>query len=306
VPVRLSRSAAQSQIGERRRQRSLGLLQELNRERRDFVGITLAGSMFLYALVQLTATWKQELVFPGYVLAAFLKIALLLTMVSFGVLVRHAAIVRREAQNELIDLIILLRSNLKHEISDQLKTIDAEVAKLSTVIAEKEVETLVASSAKSLEVARSFFDDWPNQLRPMRVDMVQLLSERQITVIGLDETLSYEVIAPPLFITWALARLCQNAIQAGATAVSAILERGADAQQNPIVLVRLANNGPPVPSRGLFKRPHGTWIARHLLDLLDGKLELDRINGDMAEGFKLELPLADLRRVKDHDASLGR
>ncbi|HWZ43463.1 MAG TPA: hypothetical protein VNW97_08290 [Candidatus Saccharimonadales bacterium] len=269
----------------------LGLLREMNRAQRDIVGLVSAGSMLLYAAVQLGGIWGQ-LVFPQYFLSALLKIALLLTMLTFGALVKHGVAVRREERRDLVDLLIGLNSVLKHDLKQPLKPLDFRVALLVEKLAAVDRD-LTIPVRNAVTSAEDFFKDWPEGLNPKPVDLKEFLTERRFTLNSSEGDDRYLVVAPPLFLQWAFDRLRENGEKASEERrVTVELEHGFNERKEPIILARVANSGAPIPQdTKLFQKPHGTWVARHLLELIEGKLELES-TGPRKTVFRIELPTA--------------
>ncbi|HEY6351413.1 MAG TPA: ATP-binding protein [Candidatus Angelobacter sp.] len=282
----------------------LGLLRELNRERVEFSGMILAMSMLFYGAVQLTSL-KDDLFFWGYILAAFLKFALMLTMRSFGGLVHQSFLVRRETQSdqrrEFADVLLSLGWALRHELSRPLAALDLRVAQVALRVPESKTDLneALANTRKSVE---AFFDRWPGRLRSKPIDLKETLSE-----LGLAARLStngpYEVVAPTFLLICAINRLRENALKSGAREIQ--VELGQDRHS---VWLRIANDGPPIPPEAkLFEKPHGTWVAKQLVQLVDGNLQLES-NGPNGAVFRVDLPHASKParpEVQGYDMALG-
>jgi hypothetical protein len=270
----------------------LGLLRELNRERREFVGLASAYSMLFYGAVQLTA-YREELFFVGYILAVFLKFALILTMFSFGTMVKNAAIARRDARREerkdFTDLLIALNSTLRHDLSQPLKSLDLNVAGLVDAVPAPS-DDLLCDARQAITCAREFFDRWPEGLQAKYLSLSDFFRRRRVKLKEVSDNDSYSVWVPPLFLKWAVARLRENVSAGGATDITVSLEHGLNEGKESGVIARMSNKGIPIPQNvELFKKPHGTWVARYLMQLAGGNIELES-TGPHETVFRIELP----------------
>jgi hypothetical protein len=273
----------------------LGLLRELNRERREFVGMASGVSMLFYGAVQLTSL-KNELFFDGYVLAALLKFALLLTILSFGTMIRQTSLTRREGRREergdLVELLIALNSTLSHDLTKPLEPLDPLVELLANKASIN--PDLTRKVRDALKTAENFFNDWPEGLNPKRISVRALVTTRKFSPKLTTSDDLYEAHVPPLFLEWALDRLRENATKAGARELTITLDRAMNKRKESVVVVRVENDGLPIqPDANLWEKPHGTWVARHLLDLVGGTLELES-TGAQATIFRIELPAAGI------------
>ncbi|HKQ08692.1 MAG TPA: hypothetical protein VJ464_26460 [Blastocatellia bacterium] len=266
----------------------LGLLRELNRERREFVGLASAVSMLFYGAVQLTA-YREELFFDGYILAILLKFALILTMFSFGTMVKNAAIARQEERRDVTDLLIALSSTLRHDLRQPLTSLDLNVARLSYALHAPSDE-LLSPTRKAIKYARDYFNHWPERLKATPLILNDFFKERQFKLNKASENDPYIAWVPPLFLEWAVDRLRENGEAAEAPDIYIDLKEGHNEGNESAVIVRMINNGPPIPPNiMLFKKPNGTWVARYLMQLAGGNLELESSNKD-GTVFRIELP----------------
>lgn len=258
----------------------LGLLRELNRERREFVGLASAWSMIFYGLVQLGAIWPQFF-FEYYLLAIPLKIALFLTMYSFGELIEQTVHARREGLESALDLLIAVKSDLRHEILDPFNDVRGIVLKLAQRVRGQERVELEEHISRALLSIKAFFDSWEEGLTKTPVNLQELLTHLKVNQLRSSDG-HYVVMAPMFFLTCAISRLRENAYKFGARDITAELSGDLNS-----VSLRIANDGDAIPpDLPLFKRPHGTWIAEYLLELLDGRLALESRDPPV---FRLEL-----------------
>lgn len=266
----------------------LGLLRELNRERREFLGLASAFSMLFYGVVQLTGI-RPELFFDGYILAVILKFALILTMFSFGTMVKNAAIARREERRDFTDLLIALNSTLRHDLKQPLKSLEISVARLVNA-APKLSDDLRCDAQEAITRARDFFSRWPERLKATPLSLSYFFRERQLKLSADSDNDSYSAWVPPLFLEWAVDRLHENASAAGAKKIIIRLGHGLNEGKESTVIARMSNNGPRILHPGdLFKKPNGTWVARYLMQLAGGTLILESSNDDTTV-FRIELP----------------
>ena len=266
----------------------LGLLRELNRERREFVGLASAFSMLFYGVIQLTGI-RPELFFDGYILAALLKFALVLTMLSFGAMVKNATIARRDERREFTDLLIALNSTLRHDLIQPLKSLDLNVAGLVDAVPELS-DDLLCDARKAITRARDFFNRWPERLKATPLILSDFFKGRQFKLNEGSDNDSYSAWVPPLFLEWAVDRLRENGEAAEAPEITISLGHDPNEGKESTVIVRMINDGPPIPPNiELFKKPKGTWVARYLMQLAGGNLELESSNKDKTV-FRIELP----------------
>jgi hypothetical protein len=267
----------------------LGLLREMNRERRDFVGMASACSMLFYGLVQLTALAGNALFFDGYILAALLKFALVLTMVSFGAMIKQMGQARDDERRHFTKLLIALNSTLQHELKVPLESLDLRVARLADTLPEMSKD-LLNPVQKAVADAQGFFSCWPEWLNRQQVSLGRFLRDRRFDVKQENENDLYEASVPPLFLQWAVDRLRENARAAEATEIVTTLSRALDENKQPVVIVVMSNDGKPIANDAkLFEESRGTWVARYLMQLAGGALEWES-NDSRKAIFRIQLP----------------
>jgi hypothetical protein len=266
----------------------LGLLRELNRERRDFVGMASACSMLFYGLVQLTSL-QNALFFDGYIPAALLKFALVLTMLSFGAMIKQMSRARDEERDAVTNLLIMLNSNLRHELKKPLELLDLGIASVANAIPELSKDLVEAAREAAID-AKDFFICWSDRIHHQQESLSRFFTKRKFVVKQENDDDLYEAWVPPLFLQWTVARLRENARAAGATEITITLSRGINEKKEPVVIAVMSNNGRPMANGvKLFAKDHGTWVARYLMQLAGGTLEWKADNSQKGL-FQIALP----------------
>jgi len=292
----------------------LGLLRELNRERRDLVSCLAAASILAYALVQL-GQLIPPLTFWIYSLAVVLKLQLLLAGASFWVLIGYGNHARRDEQRRMVrDMIdvgyqkeaLAKQVHLRHELRNKLTAVglaldglkcdtsaDQSVHREAAALA-RQIDDVMRITESALIVTEPLVERPRDDLDLLGV-VREVLSEQLAGQPAVHGDLRVEGVIP-LFdlprdaVRWPLARVIENAVEAGASRLRITFS------ENAVVgafFLDIWNDGKPIPphiTERLFLGPYrGLWAARRIVSVFGGDLRLVS-NDESGCCFRFVLP----------------